>query len=349
MKSPIYINGRFTAQKVTGIQRYAHEISRRLRAKEDVEFLDLPVRCASNRVLSYLWEQIGLPLSLPGSGVLWSPTGSGPFAVGRQVVTFHDGVVLSHPEWFSKAYVLRRRLLLPLLLRRARKIITVSQFSKRHICTHAPVESGEVEVIYNGVNHDQFYPVSERRVKETRDQLDLPEHYLLALGALEPRKNFGRLLRAWERAERQLSDECFLVLAGGSVRVLKDVSLRTRSERVKVLGYVADEHLAPLYSGAAAFAYPSLLEGFGLPVLEAMACGTPVVTSNVTSLPEVAGEAAVLVDPFDVDAIAEGVTRVLEDRTLQEELRRKGLERAGQFTWERAAEETWRVLAEAAR
>lgn len=341
MADPVYVNARFIDQKLTGVQRYAHELCRRLQGK--VHLLDPPRVCSKSRVLEYFWEQVGLPLSLARNSLLWSPTGSGPL-LKHHVVTIHDGAVLSHPEWFKRSFVLRRRFLLPLLLQRVCKIITVSQFSKEHIRSHARVDDSKIEVVYNGVDHSRFYPKSSEEVEKVRDRLEISERYVLGLGSLDPRKNFHRLLRAWERAEGFLSEKCVLVIAGGSGRNFRNVSLKARSDRVKLLGYVADRYLPALYSGADAFVYPSVFEGFGLPVLEAMACGTPVITSNVTSLPEVAGEAAVLVDPFDVEAMAEAIVRVVEDNILHDQLRQKGLERARQFTWERAAEETWQVL-----
>lgn len=348
MNAPVYVNGRFLKQRLTGVQRYAWEICRRLRTQKKIEFLSPPSLCGTSRVAAYLWEQAALPCTVPRGRVFWSPTGSGPFLMKRHVLTLHDGAVLSHPEWFSTAFVLRRRWLLPRLLRSACKVITVSHFAKRHICAHADVRADDVAVIYNGVDQERFRPASEASIRQTREALRLPPRYVLGLGSLEPRKNFRGLLRAWSRAQEHLAGSCELVIAGGGGRNFRDVALRTSSPHVRFLGYVPDAHLPALYSGAAAFAYPSVFEGFGLPVLEAMACGTPVVTSTTSSLPEVAGDAAVLVDPLDVEAVAEGIVSAVEERALRRRLRRKGLARARSFTWERAAAETWRVLSEVA-
>jgi hypothetical protein len=150
-------------------------------------------------------------------------------------------------------------------------------------------------------------------------------------------------------AQRELPDDVWLVVAGGEEkgRVFKYAGIQKLPPRVHLTGRVADEFLPALYSGALAFVFPSLYEGFGLPPLEAMACGTPVLASNVTAMPEVVGDAGLLVDPYDVEAIAHGIRRLVEDTALSEELRKKGLERAKRFTWERTAELTWAVLEEA--
>ncbi|MBC7323609.1 MAG: glycosyltransferase family 4 protein, partial [Acetomicrobium sp.] len=167
---------------------------------------------------------------------------------------------------------------------------------------------------------------------------------------IEPRKNLQRLLEAWSVVCSNLPQDVWLVVAGakGKDIIFKNTSLKKLPPRVYMPGHVPDEHLPALYSGAIALVYVSLYEGFGLPPLEAMACGTPVLISNVTSLPEVVGDAALMVDPYDVDAIAEGIKRLVEDDNLRKELSQKGLARAKLFSWDRTAEVTWSVLKEAA-
>jgi glycosyltransferase involved in cell wall biosynthesis len=170
--------------------------------------------------------------------------------------------------------------------------------------------------------------------------------YALCVGSLEPRKNLRRLLEAWTRVHACLPPEVELVVAGdtGSSLVFESVPLGVTPPRVHFTGYVSDRHLPCLYAGALALIYPSLYEGFGLPPLEAMACGTPVITSNTTSLPEVVGDAAVLVDPQDVESIAIGLRQVLSSSSVRSVLRERGLVRARAFTWERTAEQTLELL-----
>jgi glycosyltransferase involved in cell wall biosynthesis len=164
---------------------------------------------------------------------------------------------------------------------------------------------------------------------------------------LEPRKNLTRLLAAWQRIQPRL-DGLSLVLVGAKGHVFRDAGLAAPPPGVHLTSYLGDDVLPAVYGGAEAFVYPSVYEGFGLPLLEAMASGTPVVTSNVTALREVAGEAAFTVDPLDIESIAHGIERVATDAGLRTALSQKGLERARRFTWERAATETWQVLEAAA-
>jgi glycosyltransferase involved in cell wall biosynthesis len=180
-----------------------------------------------------------------------------------------------------------------------------------------------------------------------RRRYDLPERFVLFVGTLEPRKNLMRLVQAYAGLPASVRRHVSLVIAGGpgwlSETLRREVAERGLADRVRFIGYVRDEDMAPLYSLATVFAYPSLYEGFGLPVLEAMACGVPVLTSNVSSLPEVAGGAAVLVAPTDVDAIADGLTQLLDDTALAAKLVARGLEWSTNFSWDRCARETLAV------
>jgi glycosyltransferase involved in cell wall biosynthesis len=256
----------------------------------------------------------------------------------------HDGAVLSNPEWFTSTYAVWRRFFIPHLVRRADAIVTVSKFAKEHLTSQLNLDPGKVFAIYNGCDHNRFYPVGEDDKQTVRQKLNLPSTYVLALASIEPRKNFRRLLRAWRLLEQHTSLDVPLVIGGGRPKHLRDGHAEEPEENVRYLGYVADELLPALYSAASVFVYPSVFEGFGLPVLEAMACGTPVVTSDAASLPEVAGDAAELVDPYSIEGIAEGIHRLLTDTDRGNALRRKGLQRAQNFTWERTAARTLKVL-----
>lgn len=347
--TPIVVNGLFSTQRLTGVQRYALEVVRSLRQRE----ADFSVRTPGRRMshsawTAHLWEQIVLPREISDGQLLWSPTNTGPVYFRNQVVTVHDGAVLSHPEWFSRRYVVWRRWALPRLVRNAKHVITVSNFAKRHICEHTGIPESRISTVPNGINHDIFRPASATAVDDIRRRHGLEAEYVLSVGSISPRKNVRRLLQAWECLE-QSPIGADLVIVGGSAANFAAHPLATHSRSVHFLGHIPDEDLPALYSGAVAFVYPSLFEGFGLPPLEAMACGTPVVTSNAASLPEVVGDAAVLIDPHDVCSLTEGIRRLVKDRALQETLRGKGLERAKQFTWGRTAELTWDVLQQAAR
>jgi glycosyltransferase involved in cell wall biosynthesis len=229
-------------------------------------------------------------------------------------------------------------------------IIAISQFTKSRIVDLLHVRPEKITVVLNGID-SRFTPSSEPDIELARASLGLgTAPYVLCTGAFVERKNTARLLRAWERICDRLPDDMKLVVAGGTGAggVFSDFQIDRFPPKVIATGYVPDEHLPALYSGAVAFVYPSLYEGFGLPPLEAMACGTPVVTSGTTAIPEVVGDAAILVDPRSEEAIADGVLRVIESESLRRELRGRGLEKVQGLSWDRAANETWRVLQQAA-
>jgi glycosyltransferase involved in cell wall biosynthesis len=261
------------------------------------------------------------------------------------VITVHDLSAIEHPEWFDWKYALWNRMLIPPLLHRVQHIITVSNYTQARIQDLFGVPRRKITTIYNGVD-DRFMPRPADEIAEMRTALDLPTGpYVLSLSALQPRKNLQRLLKAWARIQEELQGTT-LVLAGGAGRptIFQSFSLDRIPPNVIFTDYVADEWLPALYSGASAFAYPSLYEGFGLPVLEAMACGTPVVTSNRTSLPEVAGQGTLSVDPFDVGEMANAMRRLLHDDDLRSRLQKRGKERASEFRWEKTASKTLSIL-----
>jgi len=221
---------------------------------------------------------------------------------------------------------------------RADRIVTPSEFTRNDVLKLLPVEPERVVVIPGGID-PSFKPQPDAEVATRLAPLGLrPGDYLLFLGTIEPRKNLARLLQAVELAGPKIGP---LVLAGGrgwNNAAIRDAIVRlARDGRVRDLGYVPDDLRPALHAGARAFVYPSLYEGFGLPPLEAMACGTPVLTSNVSALPEVMGDAALYVDPHDVSELAGCLTRIWRDDALRADLRARGLARARQFSWDRTA------------
>lgn len=335
------VNGRYRAHKVAGQQRYANELVQRLAGQVHLVEPEHPLK----GMRGHVWEQSTLPRTI-GNELLWSPCQAGPAFRKRHVVTFHDIFALENPEWFSRQYALVYKYLLPLLARNASRLISVSEFTKRRMMAVLGTPEEKIEVIHSGIS-DQFQPQSLVRVEQMRRELKLPfASYALSVSSLEPRKNVPRLLEAWRRIQSELPEDCWLVLSGanGSAAVFAGEKLDVSGLRVHFTGYVPDELLAPLYSGARAFLYPSLAEGFGFPVLEAMACGTPSLTSSLSSLPEVAGDAAAFVDPESVPSIAKGIRDILLDSELRAAVRERGLRQASRFTWNRTASQTLKVL-----
>lgn len=354
----ININARFLTQPLSGVQRYAYNVVKRLPTSAVRLFVPSTPRSiyselalsqiniSPNRVLrSHLWEQFVLSSVIPKHELLWSPAGIGPWSVDNHILTITDVASFEHPEWYGKTYSLLYRLLLPQVARRAKKIITISHFSKERISKVIGIPKDRITVTYLGVE-EMFGIQNGDKVQATLERYKIHNPFILAVGAISARKNLDRLFKAWEIASRSLSG-ISLVVVGDVGRSFSNVSKTGQlPENTIHLTNLNDESLVCLYAGALAFIYPSLYEGFGLPILEAMVSGTPVITSNLSSMPEIAGDAALLVDPYNTDAIAFSIIQVVRDKTLREQLIFRGLERAKQFTWEATAESTWKVLSE---
>ncbi len=335
MAREFVVNGRFQGRRLTGVERYASEIVRCLGSAVEVVKPSQPL----SGVQGHLWEQLLLPRALDKRSFLWSPANTGPLAVTRQAVTIHDLSVVDHPEWFNTNFRLWYMLLLPRLAQRARVVLTVSNHSRRSLLKKFKLPDEKVIVVPDGVNLRQFQPCDASTV---RAKYGLAGRYILFVGSLDPRKNLERLSQAMVL----LSDirDLQLVIAGSWTNVFRAVSVSTAKRRVRLLGYVPDEDLPGLYSGATIFIMPSLFEGFGLSVLEAMACGAPVITSYAGALPEVVGDAALQIDPTSVEGMAEAMRTLLSHESLRADLKRKGLERVRQFSWERSAQQVLEVM-----
>jgi glycosyltransferase involved in cell wall biosynthesis len=280
----------------------------------------------------HAWEQLLLPLVR--AELLYCPANLAPLASRRTVVVIHDVAPLREPRWYSAAYARYQRAILPALARRARLVITVSEFSRGEIVDTLGVPAERVRVVPNGVD-ERFSPAVDP--EPARAAYALERRYVLLVGTRIARKN----LAALAAAARRLSERGVELVAAGSGRGY--MQAETGLE-VRALGYVPEELLPSLYRGAAALAMPSLYEGFGLPCIEAMAAGTPVVASDRGALPEVCGDAALLVDPADGSALADALLAAVEDDALAARLTRAGTERAATFTWGRTAELTDRAI-----
>jgi glycosyltransferase involved in cell wall biosynthesis len=356
--------GRSLRRPVTGIGRYTHALADAVSEQVGPESLTLFLTQEASRngiacqevicpvptpheSFRALWEHTFVPLEVyrRAIDVYHSPSYTLPLKLTCPgVVTVHDLAFMDR-RYHNGRLRLYLRLLTGLSLRRATRIIAVSQYTKAQIEERFPDTRGRVSVVHSGLQ--QLFVNDHREVRRLHDR-----PYVLFVGSVEPRKNMPRLVRAWEQAVTSAGLPHDLVLCGplgwrygASMKAVEGSPLRARIHRI---GYAPERDLPHWYAGADLLLYPSLDEGFGFPVLEAMAADTPVVSSEAGAIPEVAGDAAVLVDPRSVHAIAEGIDRVLTDGALARELTERGRQRAAAFTWKKAALETIEVYRRAA-
>jgi GT2 family glycosyltransferase/glycosyltransferase involved in cell wall biosynthesis len=333
--APVVIDARAAARReIGGVERVATEMAARLPAmRPDRYAVARPPSAFAHRA-GHLWEQALLPATVPRAQVIYCPANLAPAASRRSVVVIHDLAALRHPEWYSPPYASYQRRILPLLARRARRVIAPSEFSRHEIAAGLDLDPERIEVVPNGVDQ-RFSPGAD--AQEARRAYGLDKPYVLVVGTRIARKNVSALADAGRKL-RELGIE--LVSAGSGRAYMR----AGHAPPMRALGYVEERHLPGLYAGALALAMPSLYEGFGLPVLEAMASGVPVVAGDRTALPETCGGAAILVDPNDAPALAEALAQAATDEDERARLTRAGLERAAGFTWSRSAELTDAVI-----
>lgn len=342
MAAKVSVNERNLHHPITGVQRYTQEITQRLSDKEGIT----PIKILSEGIPGQFWEQMILPRYVGHSGILWSPANTGPLTVRNQVVTIHDLSPLDHPEWFNPVFAAWYRYLLPRLARKVKLIISDSQFSKERIVERLKVQEEKVSIIPCGVAQN-FQPSSEFEIGKIREKYVLPLYYLLSVGSLQPRKNLKLLFDAWKTVNKRTVN-IELIVVGISHRVFSNSGYQSVPAGVKLLGFVKDDDLPSLYSGSLGFVYPSLYEGFGLPVLEAMACGTPVIASRLAPLTKLVGDAGILVDPKDPSSLADVMIDLVSDEKLREKLSIRGLARAEEYSWDITAKRVWEILQKAA-
>jgi glycosyltransferase involved in cell wall biosynthesis len=272
-----------------------------------------------------------------------------PAAVrARSVVTIHDCIHLMFPQYLpNRAAYAYARATMWLAAKQSACILTVSEASKRDILHFFNVPAAKVVVIPNAIDERFSRSYSEEEVARVRERYQLDQRFVLYVGNIKPHKNLVRLIEAFNQLRRGDLEDLRLLIIGDEISKLpalrRAVHRNKLHKHVRFLGYLPDDTLAILYRLASVFVFPSLYEGFGLPPIEAMASGTPVVTSNVSALPEVTGDAALLADPYDVESIVDAMRQVLSDPALAAEMSRKGLLRAREFSWERSAAKTLEV------
>ena len=351
----ILINGRFLDQPETGVQRYSREVLRAMDNllasgwidREGYRLVCLAPHSARNlpdwkwiqmetvgRRTGNLWEQLDLPWAARGR-LCFSPANVGPYFLPGQVVTIHDVSVFAVPQAYSLPFRWKHRILFRRLGQTARTILTVSEFSKRELVRWCGIPAGKIRVIPEGREHILRAPADSTVFERLRIGV---KPYFLCVGSNSPHKNFGVVLEAMARLERK---DFEVIIAGGDFGRIFQTQTHVLPENARRVGYLQDAELRALYQRAAGFIFPSLYEGFGLPPLEAMTCGCPVLCSNASSLPEVGGDAVRYFDPTDAGELARQMEQLAATPGLQAELREKGARQAELFSWQKAAQATW--------
>lgn len=305
-----------------------------------------------------LWTRIALPLALYTAkqkpNLIFSPTHYIPrFSPTKRITTIFDLSFLHFPEMFNQKDLWQLKNWTKFSAENADHIITISKFSKQDICKEYSLVKEKITVAYPGYDREKFSAKGGssfgRKVEETKSRYKIEDNYVIFIGTVQPRKNLARLMEAVSRI-----DNLNLLVIGKTegegrkgwkyIEILETPKKLKIENRVKFTGFVPTENLPYLLSGAAVFVLPSLYEGFGIPVLEAMACGTPVIVSNVSSLPEVVGKAGLLIDPYSVDQIEQAIRTIVTDKKLRQKYSRAGIVRAKDFSWDKMARAVLKVF-----
>ncbi|EIK98694.1 group 1 glycosyl transferase [Pseudomonas sp. M47T1] len=338
----VVINARFLTQELRGVQRFAEQVSLALQARRsDLVFVS-PDRILMHdtarklnvqtlgKYSGHRWEQLDLPryLHRQGSPLLVSLGATAPLLYRNQIATHHDITYVRHPESYTWAFRTSYRVMTPILLRHLKSLITVSDFSRGEISGYYGYPQERILVVPNAVG-SEFQPGIPGNARKT---------YLLAVSSPSAHKNFTRMIHAFLQLKGHERVE--LRIVGAASGIFADHSLErlaSSDKRIRFLGRLSDEELITQYQGAAAFVFPSLYEGFGIPPLEAQACGCPVLAANAASIPEVLQSSALYFDPLDVEHIAQAMNLVLTNQCIRQQLRTLGLHNVSRFDWDRSA------------
>lgn len=357
----ILINGRFFTRPPTGVERTAQQtllalqkISNELQISRPNISIALPnngktptelselktVDVWTGKLSGHLWEQFELPLKLGGKW-LYNPCNTAPILRRRHLVTIHDAQVYTTPNSYSKLFRMWYKVMLPTVGRRAQIVTTVSEFSKMQLEQYGVVPPSKIHVVPNGVDHIDHIADVPNSIKK----FNLPaQSYILAIGSLSPHKNLQLLIDAAKN--RPKGSAKIVIAGGGNSNVFKDAGLHAR-EDMCFLGRVTDVELKALYKNALALAFPSITEGFGLPPLEAMRCGCPVIASTGGAIPEACGDAALFANPFNQQDWSKALLDIENTPVLRFKLIEKGYRQSSPFTWRRTALDILRLIAKA--
>ena len=306
------------------------------------------------------WEQNALPKAAltEGCDILHCTSNTGPIRSKVPLITIiHDIIYMESisifkkgGSWYQKIGNMYRRWVVPYMVRKSARVVTVSNFEKERIRKFFSINDERLVAIYNGVGA-HFVPIADTELlKKVKVTYNLPDHFLFFLGNTDPKKNTPNVLKAFAEFNQQSSIKYKLVMLdyeeNALQKVLNDIGHPNIRADIHLTGYVVNTDLPAIINQCEVFLYPSLRESFGIPILEGMACGVPVITSNTSSMPEIAGDAALIVDPLKSDEIKEGIIKILNDKTYCAALCEKGMERAKLFSWKRMAEENLKLYQE---
>lgn len=346
----VVVNARFLTQKVTGVQRFAMEICLRLKTiLKDVEFVTpgdviqkeafqlLNAKIVGSHY-GHFWEQSDLPIYLKSKGkpLLVNLANSAPLFYKNKIVTIHDVAYKVFPQTYPKSFLLFYSFMIPRLLRCSRHVVTVSEFSKNEITKYYGVPEENISVVYNAVS-EIFKPTTANN----------GENYFLAVSSMNYRKNFIYILDAFCKYQELGGKECLYIIGDLKNASFKemDLSKYTSNPKIKFLGRVSDEELIKYYNNAIAFVYPSFYEGFGIPPLEAQACGCPAICAKASCLPEVFGDSVLYCNPYDSDSLVSSFQKIISDNVLRKALQDKGFINTRKYSWENSAKRLRDIIA----
>jgi glycosyltransferase involved in cell wall biosynthesis len=347
-----YINARFLTQPVTGVQRYAIELSLRLKQLDpSIEFVcpqnviqhdifeTLNTKIIGTRT-GHLWEQIDLPKHLKKQGrpLLLNLCNTAPAFYKNKITVLHDIIHAIYPQSCTFAFRLWYRILIPHVLKNSLTVITVSEFSKKEISNHYKYPLENISVIYNAVDN---------RFKAKKGKDKTLEPYLLAVSSINYHKNYSRMIDAFLSLYKSKKTNISLFIIGGTgqsyVKQRYDIE---KDIPVCFLGRVSDDELISLYQNAEAFVFPSLYEGFGIPLLEAQTCGCPVISSNTAAMPEVLGDSAIYFNPSDVSEMRNAMDLIINNKQLQDSLINKGFLNVNRFSWDKSVHKLYNIISD---
>lgn len=348
----VVVNARFLTQRITGVQRFAIELSRQLiniygkeaifvapyniLQKEIAEEFNVTVIGSHT---GYYWEQIELPLYLKkhGSPKLLNFCSVAPLFYSNNIVAVHDITWVRYPKTYSNNFRVVYNFLIPRLCRKARNILTVSEFSKKEIAECYHIEKDKFLIVYNAV--DKIF-------KKNEDQSLSNDNYFVAVSSVKENKNFPTVITSFLKLQKKQPNLKLYIVGDLSDKNFKaiDIQKYKLNPNIKLLGRVSDDDLIKYYSNARGFIFPSLYEGFGIPVLEAQACGCPVISSNTSSLPEVLQDSALFCSPMDSDSFADAMDRIIEDKELRDTLIEKGYQNVKRFSWKVSAKKIAQLI-----